>query len=188
MTRTNIINKYIIKFGYKKYLEIGIQHGINFKAVKCKDKVGVEPEKLYEDDRVLKTTSDTFFEYNKDKFDIVFIDGLHHAEQVKKDIENSLKVLNKDGVVICHDMLPPTEKHQLVPRIQKVWNGDCWKAFVELRTKRDDLEMYVIDDDWGVGVIRFGKQKKLDLKGLKMNWPNFNKNKQEWMNVKEIQI
>ena len=38
-------------------------------------------------------SSDEFFLKNKDQFDIIFIDGLHVYEQVKRDIENSLIVL-----------------------------------------------------------------------------------------------
>ena len=61
-------------------------------------------------------TSDEFFEQNKEKFDIVFIDGLHHSEQVYKDILNSLNILNEDGTIICHDMNPTEEFRQIVPR------------------------------------------------------------------------
>ena len=32
---------------------------------------------------------------NKETFDIIFIDGLHHYDQVIKDINNSLNILNK---------------------------------------------------------------------------------------------
>ena len=188
MTRTDIINKYIAKFGYNKYLEIGTQNAVNFYGVECESKIGVDPEPIVKDKYIIETTSDEFFKHNVDKFDIIFIDGLHHADQVKKDIENSLKVLDKNGVIICHDMMPPNEDAQKVPRIQKQWMGDCWKAFVEVRMERDDLEMYVVDTDFGVGVIRFGKQEKLDIKLSDINWANFEKNKKEWMNVKEIQI
>ena len=44
----------------------------------------------------IKKTSDEFFESNKKNFDIIFIDGLHEYDQVKRDIKNSIKFLNKD--------------------------------------------------------------------------------------------
>ncbi len=65
---------------------------------------------------------------------------------------------------MCHDMNPLNEASQTFPRVGKrgtPWNGDCWKAFVQLRMECDDLEMCVIDADWGLGIIRKGSQKKL---------------------------
>ena len=34
------------------------------------------------------------------KFDLIFLDGLHTYEQTIKDINNSLKILNKDGLIL----------------------------------------------------------------------------------------
>jgi len=48
-------------------------------------------------------TSDTFFLKNKRTFDIIFIDGLHIYDQVKRDVLNSIKVLNKDGFILLYD-------------------------------------------------------------------------------------
>jgi predicted O-methyltransferase YrrM len=35
--------------------------------------------------------------------DIVFIDGAHHYNAVKKDTENALRMVNHDGIIIWHD-------------------------------------------------------------------------------------
>ena len=40
------------------------------------------------------------------KFDIIFIDGLHEYDQVKKDIVNSLKFIDEKGFILIHDLLP----------------------------------------------------------------------------------
>jgi hypothetical protein len=45
----------------------------------------------------------------------------------------------------------------------------------------DDLEMCVIDADWGLGIIRKGSQKKLVATDL--TYENFNKNRNEWLNL-----
>ena len=45
-------------------------------------------------------TSDEFFKNNKDQFDLIFIDGLHHYNQVKKDIINSVEVLKDGGIIL----------------------------------------------------------------------------------------
>ena len=71
-------------------------------------------------------TSDEFFNNHKNYFDIIFLDGLHTYEQTIKDINNSLKYLNKNGVVlstiVCQKIW-----NQIVPRIYGHWNGDVWK-------------------------------------------------------------
>ena len=44
-----------------------------------------------------------FFNNNKIFFDIIYIDGLHKYYQVKKDLNNALKFIKKDGTIICDD-------------------------------------------------------------------------------------
>ena len=50
-----------------------------------------------------KNTSDEFFMQNKEKFDLIYIDGWHEAPQVYKDINNSWNSLNINGIIICDD-------------------------------------------------------------------------------------
>ena len=50
-----------------------------------------------------KGSSDSFFLNQKDKYDVIYIDGSHEADQVYKDIKNSWKILNINGVLICDD-------------------------------------------------------------------------------------
>ena len=50
-----------------------------------------------------KSTSDTYFDNNNEKFDLIYIDGWHEAPQVYKDICNSWNFLNNDGIIICDD-------------------------------------------------------------------------------------
>ena len=142
MFRADIINTLIKKINAKKYLEIGVSNGINFASIKCDYKIGVDPD--LESPATVHLTSDSFFETNQDKFDVIFIDGLHHSDQVYRDIINSLTVLNDGGYIVCHDMSPWNENVQLIPfdsAIHTYWTGDCWKAFVKLRRERRDLSM-----------------------------------------------
>ena len=182
MKRWDIINMLIDKNGYETYLEIGLQSGM------CRDNINLPDENkttIDPDERSNNPThymcSDDFFLQNNKTFDVIFIDGLHYGKQVLKDIKNSLSVLNKNGVVLCHDMLPITEEIQRVPRPmpEYVWTGDCWKAWAKLRGTEKDIKMYIIEADWGVGVIQKGNQKikkQLDISFEKMNWDFFCKN------------
>jgi|TARA_B110000438_G_C15684425_1_gene593869 predicted O-methyltransferase YrrM len=47
--------------------------------------------------------SDNFFINNKEKFDVIYIDGSHEPMQVYKDINNAWNFLNISGILICDD-------------------------------------------------------------------------------------
>ena len=136
-TRKFIVQDIIDKKNYKSYLEIGCFDNELFDHVKCIRKVGIDP---YTGGTIRKT-SDKFFESNNENFDCIFIDGLHTYNQVKKDIYNSLKFLNPNGIILLHDCLPNNYFEQATPRCQYIWNGDVWKAIVECRTNKD-LDTY----------------------------------------------
>jgi predicted O-methyltransferase YrrM len=60
-----------------------------------------------------KSTSDSFFDKNQNFFDIIYIDGLHRYHQVKKDLDNALKYLKEDGIIICDDYFWNLDGHKL---------------------------------------------------------------------------
>ena len=121
----------------------------------------------------IRSKSDEFFEKNSDFFDLIFIDGLHEYSQVKKDIINSLKVLNPKGIILVHDCMPLTFLDQAIPRGQRKWNGDVWKSIVETRTK-DEIFTCVGCFDQGIGMILKQKNdQRLDLPSkFKSNFKN----------------
>lgn len=186
MTRTEIINHLIIKIKGNSYLEIGVREPAgNFLNINCDNKIAVDPFPL--SPSVLSMTSDEFFAQNKLIFDVIFIDGLHHSDQVEKDINNSLKVLNKNGYIICHDMNPTTELMQKVPiQTDSEWTGDCWKAWIKIRSTNPNLNMEVVNTDFGVGIISFGNQKLLKLINENPTYHEFNLNRKEWLNLISI--
>lgn len=166
LTRNIIINKIINKKKYNTYLEIGCDQNLLFDSVQIKKKVGVDPVSGGN----IKTTSDIFFKNNKDTFDIIFIDGLHQYEQVKKDIYNSLKFLNKNGVILIHDCMPCSFIRQVPMRSSNIWNGDVWKNIVECRTL-SEIDTYTIYADQGIGLIL----KRKNRNQLLLNIDNFKK-------------
>tara|TARA_B100000989_G_scaffold241640_1_gene188529 strand:+ start:453 stop:1130 length:678 start_codon:yes stop_codon:yes gene_type:complete len=175
--RWDLIDYLIKKNNYLNYLEIGCDDDQLFSKVKIKNKIGVDP---VSGGNVRKNSDDFFFE-NKDKFDLVFIDGLHIYEQVKKDIINSLKCLNENGIILVHDCMPDSLSKQAVPRYKMKWNGDVWKAIVDLR-QREDLDIFTCEIDQGIGIIT----KKKNSSVLKLNKPAKNlKFKDYYYNYKE---
>lgn len=183
MTRTEIINHLIKKIDAESYLEIGVREPEgNFSKIVCKNKIAVDPVPL--GSGIIALTSDAFFKQNESMFDVIFIDGLHVADQVERDILNSLAVLNPGGYIICHDMNPTEELMQKVPiETTGAWTGDCWKAWVKLRSERDDLSMFVLNTDYGVGVIQRGYQEVISLDGLKLTYDNLVLNRENWLNL-----
>lgn len=167
MTRSDIINGLIRKYGYKKYLEIGVntpaQPGYNWDNIEAEVKHGVDPNV----DTTFKMTSDDFFgeikKYKDATYDIIFIDGLHIYEQVYRDIENSLTVLKEGGSIVVHDCNPVVEVTQRRERASDAWHGDVWKAIARLRIERHDLEVTTIDTDEGCAVIRKGKHEPFNV-------------------------
>ena len=164
--RLDIIKYIIKKYNIKSYLEIGCDQNQVFSNVDVNRKVGVDPVKGGN----VRTTSDIFFKRNKEKFDLIFIDGLHRYHQVKKDIINSLKFLNDNGIILIHDCMPRNFYYQAIPRCQLNWNGDTWKAFLEFRSM-EHLDAYCCYADEGIGVILKRKNKNR----LEINYKDFSK-------------
>ncbi len=165
-SRTEIIQKIIDRKNYKDYLEIGCDNDENFSKINVENKIGVDPLK----GGTLRMTSDDFFKKNEINFDLVFLDGLHTYEQTIKDINNSLKFLKKNGVILIHDCLPKKIWNQIVPRIYGHWNGDVWKAIVHSRTY-EYADTYTCKVDHGLGVIL--KRKNSDrLELVNKNFKN----------------
>lgn len=149
--RIAIINSIIVHKNDSnlRYLEIGCNQNETFNSIPLLNKTGVDPIQGGN----VKKTSDEFFSSNQDFFDIIFIDGLHTYDQVKKDMVNALNYLNDDGYVLIHDMLPVNWKQQHVPQLSNDWTGDGWKIINDLLNS-SGLEFKIITVNFGVAVIR----------------------------------
>jgi len=194
MKRSQIINAYISKFNFKKYLEIGVFDGLNFASINAEYKDAVDPgsEGQLPECVNYKITSDDFFDSIKNseiKYDFVFIDGLHITDQVDKDIENSLRHLNEGGIIMLHDGNPPNYNSQVVPRIQSIWTGDVWKSVVKLRFKRSDLSIFTINTDYGCVIIQKKESELYKNVSLEtaLTWDFFSKNKKELLNLISVE-
>ena len=163
-TRLDLINHIKKKKKLKNYLEIGCDQNQVFDHVDVESKIGVDPSSGGN----FRGTSNDFFRSNNKKFDCIFIDGLHEYDQVIKDIKNSLKCLLPGGYVMLHDCLPNKNSAQLVPRCRYKWNGDVWKAIVEVRTWNEYETITCLVDE-GISII----QKKKNSNILDMNIKNF---------------
>ncbi|MDO9213848.1 MAG: class I SAM-dependent methyltransferase [Methylococcales bacterium] len=187
MYRFDIINHLIQRYDYQRYLEIGVETGEAFNNVQCAVKHGVDP---FSDNATFRIPSDEFFAMIHDdvEYDIIFVDGLHVEDQTQRDIENALLHLSDGGTIVVHDCNPPTEWHQRSYEdfLQKYsdWNGTTWRGFVNLRATRPDIEMCVVDTDWGCGIIRLDGegQDVIDLPD-NYSYTDFHARREEWLNL-----
>ena len=184
--RFDIINYLIEKHNFVNYLEIGVFKGENIEQIKAKHKDGVDPgvEGFRSPHTNYNMTSDKFFNLLKGediKYDIIFIDGLHHSDQVKKDIQNSLNHIVKGGYIVLHDCNPIDYEAQLIPRETVVWNGDVWKSFVNFNQNNPSYECCVIDTDFGVGIIKNVGEGYNE--GEDVTWDNFENDRKELLNL-----
>lgn len=180
--KEDIINEILSNYKDPNYVEIGFGDGYNFDKINAHYKLGVEPEYDGERKDVFKGNSDDFFENNDNDIDVFFIDGLHHADQVRKDISNALKCNPK--AVILHDSIPPDEAHQIVPRKQKQFCGDVWRAAVGFIESYPDVRVETYRSDYGVSVIYpEGKKVRKHFENKEMTFEEFKENEVELLNI-----
>lgn len=148
---TDLLNHIAAKIGAKTYLEIGVFNpDHNFNHIKVPHKIGVDPETGAD----LKWTSDKFFDFARAaelKVDLSWIDGLHHEEQVIRDILGAWEITRPGGVIALHDTNPPTEATTCIPRgRQREWCGDVYKAIAKL----SGVDFFTVNFDYGVTILR----------------------------------
>lgn len=136
-------------------------------------------------DSFFSLTSDDFFQSERDRLmrlkpDVIFIDGLHTYKQSFRDVINSLEVMDTDAVIVMHDCNPTNEVAAMpafspaevaeknLPGWKGVWCGDVWKSIVRLRTL-PDLQVFVLDTDFGLGIVRKSKGTQPSLSASALN-------------------
>jgi hypothetical protein len=191
MNRVQVVQGWLNRFPQGTYLEIGVQFGLSFAPARTRRKIAVDPRirmprfarriaaRRAAETHYFETTSDCFFAeqaglLGASGIDVALIDGLHTHEQTVVDVENTLRWLTPGGLIVMHDCNPQSAA-QACPaasyeQFRKrhwgswFWCGDVWKTILYLRACRKDLEVLVLDCDFGVGIVRRGQpHTTLDL-------------------------
>jgi hypothetical protein len=193
MDRIGALQSIIDRLHARTYLEIGVASGDCFLPLRARRKIAVDPVFDITREKKLKwmarnpynvtaryyqIPSDHFFDNVglTHRLDVVFIDGLHTYAQSRRDVENSLSRLSQGGVIVMHDCNPPSavaatplgsydyaalSRH---PDWTGEWCGDVWKTICYLRACRNDLKVFVLDCDLGLGIVTRGANRnRLDL-------------------------
>lgn len=167
------------------YLEIGIENGYTFFKTHFFHKVGIDPDpkcEIIDNCKIHKCTSDYFFnninilddnsidsdDYieNVSNFNVIFIDGMHHCENVLRDFNNSINVLSYNGIIFIDDCIPLNYNEQLkipikhyyendILKYGEEWTGDVWKFIYHLlKNYKDKLKFRYFHNIAYRGIIR----------------------------------
>lgn len=102
------------------YLEIGVCDGMTFHALSAARKVAVDIDFRFDleqaragaagrDVHFHEMPSDGFFDpdvIGEQRFDLIFVDGLHSFDQTLRDLLNAMSVLRRGGTIVVDDVLP----------------------------------------------------------------------------------
>lgn len=92
----------------------------------------------------INNTTDSFFDFPEakdQKYDVVFIDADHSYEGARKDYNNSLKHINKSGLIIFHDI-----NSAACPGIKRLWS--------EAKKDHSTYKEFIHSKTCGIGVIQ----------------------------------
>lgn len=126
---SNYINILAQKYGFNRYLEIGVRDGATFCNVKMPHKTAVDPNFVFNTkahsgqyisyydetsdeffanlpERLKQDTFTSFDKNSEFKFDIVYIDGMHTFEQSYRDFRNVIQYIHNNSIIIFDDTLP----------------------------------------------------------------------------------
>lgn len=201
MDRVELIQRAVESVGGKDYLEIGVETGKTIRNIVASNRVGVDPNYLFDTENeksdtlaFFHGTSDQYFNQFAGTIDgVIYVDGLHTYEQTLKDIVNSLGAMSPRSMVIVDDCIPRDANEGMAAKSHAeagggAWCGDVWKSIVDLRINRENLNIFTVPEGPGMAIITFGKPKyRLNLNGQdinKLNYEYFNEYKDMLLNIK----
>lgn len=173
ISRNGIVQGVLNLFADPSYLEIGVNKGMTFNALKAARKVAVDPKFLFDTEAVAaqdpscafhEITSDDYFGRIADRgdpFDVIYLDGLHTSEQTIRDLINAISFLKRDGVIVIDDVFPssyvaalPDRHHTRVIRkatgdTAGAWMGDVYRLVFFVETFCQQFSYATVNNNHG---------------------------------------
>jgi hypothetical protein len=178
MLRSDVLRQILALYGKPSYLEVGVQHGVTFNALQAARKVAVDVDFLFDVDEARaaatgrdityhECSSDEYFERHAagEKFDVIFLDGLHTFEQTLRDLLNSIDHLRDGGTILLDDVYPHTYAASLPTQelsnafrerrgIKTIdWMGDVYKLVFFIRDYLPGLSFATLMENHGQTVV-----------------------------------
>ena len=173
ISRNRIVQAVLNLFDEPAYLEIGVNKGMTFNALTAKTKVAVDPKFLFDTQAVSQevpgtsfheTTSDDYFgniATRDTAFDVIYLDGLHTAEQTIRDLINAISFLKPNGVIIIDDVFPSSYVASLPNRRETrlirqasgdtagAWMGDVYRLVFFVETFCQQFSYCTVNNNHG---------------------------------------
>lgn len=210
------VNKLLGAVDGKSYLEIGIAGGSTFLNVNADYKVAVDPVIRFDTSslqselvRFHEMTSDRYFsDVAEEKFDVIFIDGLHTHQQAFRDFCASFACSHDNTVWLIDDILPsdiysswPNQAEAVAVRKKDTgresyaWHGDVFRVLFLIRDFFPGLSYSTISNGGNPQVVVWKqprtsfKTKFNDLERIsRLNYFDVLKLRQEFNFAEEDQV
>jgi hypothetical protein len=142
-----------------EYLEVGVAQGLTLERVAVAHRCGVDPEPQFDFERLpsgvsfFRGTSDEYFSQldPHQKFDLIFLDGLHHWQQTYRDLLSTLNHSKTGSLVLIDDVVPDDEFSAMTDYAAALeakeaagihdgrWHGDVFKLLQVLADHHPEL-------------------------------------------------
>lgn len=149
--------------GGSRYLEVGIKNGATLQAVDAETVVGVDPfhwanvSMCRPGMTIYPQASDRYFRRlpNDERFDVVFVDGLHVFRQAYRDVLNAAAALRPGGAILIDDVVPSSAAEADPVRRTKAWTGDVYKVIIAVDRHHPELVVRIVADAGGhrIGLV-----------------------------------
>jgi len=175
--RSEVVQGILDLFPEPAYLEIGVSQGITFDAVRARRKVAVDPAFQFDvavaaaqnpNAEYHPVTSDRFFGgivAADERFELIYLDGLHTLEQTLRDFTNALHFLRPGGVIVVDDVYPNSYVASLrsiseframrkaLKIAAKSWMGDTYRLVYFIDSFHQQLTFRTVGDNHGQLVV-----------------------------------
>lgn len=176
VSRREVVQAFLDLFEAPAYLEVGVFQGETFSPLRAARKVAVDPsfppgvaERLEREPatEVHRAPSDAYFGglCRSDRFDVIYLDGLHTFEQTLRDLLNAVLLLRHPGVIVVDDVLPDSyaaslremrragQLRQRHPSANGNWMGDVYRLVFFVDSFLQQFRYRMVADNHGQLVI-----------------------------------
>lgn len=178
MERFHVNQRLLDLYDQPSYLEIGVCEGYTFHAVTAARKVAVDPAFEFDvaaaraDPRNANCAyhgvpSDAYFASVDagERFDVIFVDGLHTFDQTLRDLLNAIACLQPNGVIVIDDVTPSSYSASLPSLSQAIavrqaigdpspfWMGDVYRLMFFIRDYLPEFSYATVAENHGQAVV-----------------------------------
>jgi hypothetical protein len=182
LARNEVVQGVLDLFDGPAYLEVGVSRGNTFHAVTAARKVAVDPRFRFDPDEAARqdptatyhlVTSDAYFGEIVDeaeRFEAIYLDGMHTFEQTLRDFTNALAFLAPGGVVVIDDVRPASylasisdiAEHRRLKAAVKgskgAWMGDVYRLVYFIDTFFQQITYRTVAENHGQLVAWRGRR------------------------------